>query len=58
VEVGAGQAPILAALLEESEAWAEVEIGADLAGRERVLLARRVAATSGAGTTAFENRDR
>jgi len=58
VEVGAGQAPILAALLEESEGWAEVEIGADLAGRERVLLARRVAATSRAGNAAFENRDR
>jgi release factor glutamine methyltransferase len=58
MEVGAGQAPLLAGLLEESEAWGEVEIGADLAGRERVLLARRVAATSGAGNEAFENRDR
>lgn len=41
VEVGAGQAPAVTALLEEAGHWEEIDVKRDLGGIERVILAQR-----------------
>lgn len=60
LELGVGQAGPLTAAVEEVGGWDDVRIRKDLAGRERVLLARRSAATGAriSGEAGFENETR
>jgi release factor glutamine methyltransferase len=46
LEVGAGQAGLVVAAIETAGGWDDVRVRRDLAGRERVVLARRAGAPS------------
>lgn len=59
LELGAGQAGPVTAAVEEAGGWDDVRVRKDLAGRERVLLARRPhPAGAAVPQTTFENENR
>ena len=59
LELGAGQAGPMVTAVEEAGGWDDVRVRKDLAGRERVLLARRAAGTGAEDEdTTFENETR
>lgn len=59
LELGAGQAGPVVAAVEEAGGWDDIRVRKDLAGRERVLLARRPhPAGAGARETTFDNETR